>query len=70
MQVKVRHIENAEGVHFHDAESHEELESLVAFINRVGGFYDGERHAQVDSYQFVLDGNEAYAEIIIGQGGD
>lgn len=67
MQVRVRHIEQATGgdvlcsIHF------TELEDLITFIKRSGGFYnDGYMHP-FHSYQLVRDELGAYVEIIYGE---
>jgi len=71
MQVVIRHIDDGDGVHF--TECHfSELEGLIDFIKQSGGVYQREcgQIFPFHSYQLVISGKSAYAEIMVGEEDD
>ena len=65
MKVKVRHIGQSDSKFFESCQFNE-LDGLIAFIRANDGFYFDGEICKFHSYQLVLDEDEAYAEIILG----
>lgn len=69
MKIKIRHIDDVKAVDFCTIAGPHELDGVIDLISGSGGVYDHSRCETVPfhSYQLVLDGGEAYAEILIGE---
>lgn len=65
MRVFMRHVDNSDSVFFTECEF-DQIEAVLAELKRGGGVYCKGDHEMSLSYQFVLDEDDAYAEIIVG----
>jgi hypothetical protein len=66
MNVRVRHLEEAESVFFTEIEF-DQLDQLIVFVKNSGGFlFEGNLY-EFGSYQLVIDGGESYAELLLGK---
>jgi hypothetical protein len=68
MQIYLRHVDDLTAAPFTEC-AHDELDSVIALIQRSGGVYAHGDLCPFNSYQLVLDEGSAYAEIIVGEDG-
>lgn len=68
MIVKLRDISESDPVYFEAIEFYQ-IDDLIEFIKKTGGVYSSKASNELPfhSYQIVLDGSEAFAEIIVGK---